>query len=274
MPLLESFKKPFFWSQNYQDSKKTQVCGTNQTLFLGFLLGIPFFWTLVNNVLPWALATSILAAIFYLFDKGNKSDYSFGDDVRIPTSVISIKGSKNFLWLLVIVSSIFLDPNVLPWVPAIHYHGQNFSFIIRELIWLSCAFLSHKMADVEALRENDFNFEPIREVAFIFVGIFGTMMPALEIVGNSAASAEGSQMITHNSLYWGTGLLSGVLDNAPTYINFLTAAMAAKGADVNVVSEVVSFSNGGYENSIIYLKAISVAAVFFGAMTYIGNGPN
>ncbi len=100
------------------------------------------------------------------------------------------------------------------------------------------------------------------------------MMPALELVGNFAASVEGARMITHNTLYWGTGLLSGVLDNAPTYINFLTAAMAAKGANINNVSEVVLFSQGGHDNSIILLKAISVAAVFFGSMTYIGNGPN
>ena len=71
------------------------------------------------------------------------------------------------------------------------------------------------------------------------------------------------------------GILSGFLDNAPTYINFLTAAMASKGADINIFSQVVDFSNGGiYENSIISLKAISIAAVFFGAITYIGNGPN
>ncbi len=101
------------------------------------------------------------------------------------------------------------------------------------------------------------------------------MMPALEIVGNFAESPEGAKMITHNTLYWGTGLLSGVLDNAPTYINFLTAAMASKGAEITNITQVVEFSKGGvYDNSIIYLKAISVAAVFFGSMTYIGNGPN
>jgi Na+/H+ antiporter NhaD/arsenite permease-like protein len=130
------------------------------------------------------------------------------------------------------------------------------------------------MASKEALKGNDFNFEPIREVAFIFIGIFGTMMPALEIVGNYAKSDAGAQMITHNTLYWGTGALSGFLDNAPTYINFLTAAMASQGASINNLQEVVSYANGGYANSALSLMAISVAAVFFGAMTYIGNGPN
>ena len=243
-------------------------------LFLGFLKGVPFFWTLTNNLVPWAFAIIILAVVFYLFDRGNKSDYSFGEDNPDYTNKTTIIGQKNFIWLFVIVCSVFLDPNVLPWVPAIHYDGQKFSFV-REIIMLSCAFFSHKFANVEALRGNDFNFEPIREVAFIFIGIFGTMMPALEIVGNFAESPEGAKMITHNTLYWGTGLLSGVLDNAPTYINFLTAAMASKGAEITNITQVVEFSKGGvYDNSIIYLKAISVAAVFFGSMTYIGNGPN
>ncbi len=242
-------------------------------LFLGFLKGVPFFWTLTNNFIPWVFAIVVLAIIFYFFDRGNKADYSFGEDIPEFTNKTTIIGQRNFIWLLVIVCSVFLDPNVLPWVPAIHYEGQKFSFL-REIIMLSCAFFSYKFASVDALRENDFNFEPIREVAFIFFGIFGTMMPALEIVGNFAESSEGAKMITHNTLYWGTGLLSGVLDNAPTYINFLTAAMASKGAEITNISQVVRFSEGGYENSIIYLKAISVAAVFFGSMTYIGNGPN
>lgn len=242
-------------------------------LFLGFLKGVPFFWTLTNNFLPWIFAVVILALVFFLFDRGNKADYSFGEDNPDYTNKITIVGQKNFIWLFVIVCSVFLDPNVLSWVPAINYEGQKFSFL-REIIMLSCAFFSYKFASIDALRGNDFNFEPIREVAFIFVGIFGTMMPALEIVGNFAESPEGAQMITHNTLYWGTGLLSGVLDNAPTYINFLTAAMAAKGAEITNITEVVAFSQGGYENSVIYLKAISIAAVFFGSMTYIGNSPN
>jgi Na+/H+ antiporter NhaD/arsenite permease-like protein len=75
-------------------------------------------------------------------------------------------------------------------------------------------------------------------------------------------------------LYWGTGILSGFLDNAPTYINFLTAALAAQGGSINSIADVIQFAEGGFENSIIHLKAIAVAAVFFGAMTYIGNGPN
>jgi Na+/H+ antiporter NhaD/arsenite permease-like protein len=242
-------------------------------LFLGFLKGVPFFWTLTFNLAPWLFALAVLAVIFYFLDKNNKTDYSFGEDTETPTGKVTIVGSRNFAWLAVIVGSVFLDPNVLEWVPAIHYDGQKFSFC-REIIMFTCGILSYKMASKKALDGNDFNFEPIREVAFIFVGIFGTMMPALEIVGNYAQSEQGAQMITHNTLYWGTGALSGFLDNAPTYINFLTAAMASKGASINNLQDVINYANGGFEGSQLSLMAISVAAVFFGAMTYIGNGPN
>ena len=94
------------------------------------------------------------------------------------------------------------------------------------------------------------------------------------MVGNFAQSPEGAKLITHNTLYWGTGILSGVLDNAPTYLNFLAAAMASSGADITNIDAVRQFAADGYDDSALMLRAISVAAVFFGAMTYIGNGPN
>lgn len=242
-------------------------------LFLGFLKGIPFFWTLTNNLVPWAFAVTVLLIIFFFIDRSNKADYSFGEEIPTPTGKIALRGTRNFWWLAVIVGAVFLDPNVFEWVPAINFEGQKFSFV-REIIMLTCALLSYKMADQQALGGNDFSFEPIREVAFIFVGIFGTMMPALELVSNYAQSPEGAAVITHNTLYWGTGLLSGFLDNAPTYVNFLTAGMAADGANINKFPEVIAYAQGGYPDSVLELMAISVAAVFFGAMTYIGNGPN
>ncbi len=242
-------------------------------LFLGFLKGIPFFWTLTNNLLPWAFAVLVLLVFFYFFDKRNKSDYTLGEETTTPTGNVAIRGTRNFVWLSIIVASVFLDPNVFDWVPAIKYDGQNFSFL-REIIMFACAYLSFKFADKQALSGNEFNFEPIREVAFIFIGIFGTMMPALELVSEFAQSPEGTEMITQNTLYWGTGILSGFLDNAPTYINFLTAGMAADGASINKIQEVIMYAQGAFPESQLELRAISIAAVFFGAMTYIGNGPN
>lgn len=242
-------------------------------LFLGFLKGVPFFWTLEHNLFPWIVGNIFLAGLFYFFDRRNNERNTLFDDEVTYTGKITLKGTRNFIWLGVVIASVFLDPNVIDWVPGIVYDGQKFSFI-REIIMLSVAYFSYRFASKTALEGNEFSFEPIREVAFIFIGIFGTMMPALELVGQFAASEEGVQFISHNTLYWGTGILSGFLDNAPTYINFLTAAMAAKDASITNVADVVEFANGGFGDSILMLKAISIAAVFFGAFTYIGNGPN
>lgn len=244
-------------------------------LFLGFLKGVPFFWTLVHNVVAWAFATVVLIVIFYFVDKGNTEIDILDDPDVTYSNKVRILGSKNFIWLGIIILAVFVDPNIFPGiVPGIHYDGQVFSFI-RELIMFSVAYLSYRFASKKALAGNDFNFEPIKEVAFIFIGIFGTMMPALELVGDFAQSETGAALITHNTLYWGTGVLSGFLDNAPTYLNFLAAAMASQGASLNSMADVQAFAAGGvYYDSVLDLKAISIAAVFFGAMTYIGNGPN
>jgi Na+/H+ antiporter NhaD/arsenite permease-like protein len=243
-------------------------------LFLGFLKGVPFVWTLTHNIMPWTVALIILAVMFYFFDLRNKDlDLDLEPEVEF-TGKTTIVGAKNFLWLAIIIGAVFIDPNVIDGVPAITYEGQKFSFI-RELIMLSVGFLSFKFADKKAIDGNEFNFEPIREVAFIFVGIFGTMMPALALVSEFAQSPSGASLIGPNSLYWGTGLLSGFLDNAPTYLNFLAAALASQGGDISTIAHVQDYAAGGtYDNSVVNLMAISVGAVFFGAMTYIGNGPN
>ena len=241
-------------------------------LFLGFLKGVPFMWTLVHNVLPWAFALIVLGAIFYYFDKRNQ-DMDLDSD-EVFTNKTSIIGGKNFFWLAIVIGAVFLDPNVIDGVPAIVYDGQKFSFL-REVIMLSVGFFSYRFASKDALNGNEFNFEPIREVAFIFIGIFGTMMPALALVSEFAQSESGAALIGPNSLYWGTGLLSGFLDNAPTYLNFLAAALASQGGDISNISDVQAYAAGGtYPDSVINLTAIAVGAVFFGAMTYIGNGPN
>ena len=242
-------------------------------LFLGFLKGVPFFWTLAHNWPAWILALGLLAGIFYWIDKRVTASIKEELEVATYSNSISIVGKRNFLWLLLIILSVFLDPNVLSWVPSINYDGQRISFL-REVIMLSVAYFSYRFADPGALRGNDFNLYPIREVTFIFVGIFATMMPALELVGAFARSADGAALINHNTLYWGTGSLSAVLDNAPTYLNFLAAAMASQGANINNISHVRDFAQNEYSESAFQLMAISIASVFFGAMTYIGNGPN
>ncbi|WP_420388337.1 sodium:proton antiporter [Roseivirga sp.] len=241
-------------------------------LFLGFLKGVPFMWTVEHNLLPWVFALIILSVVFYLLDRRNV-DLELDEDVEFSGKT-TIVGSKNFFWLAIVIISVFIDPNVIEGVPAIVYDGQKFSFI-REIIMFSVGFLSFRFANKTALSGNEFNFEPIREVAFIFIGIFGTMMPALALVSEFAQSEAGVALIGPNTLYWGTGFLSGFLDNAPTYLNFLAAALASQGGDISMIADVQAYAAGGvYPDSVINLKAIAVGAVFFGAMTYIGNGPN
>ncbi len=246
-------------------------------LFLGFLKGIPFEWTIIHNLVPWAIACIILLVFFYLYDIRNKTNYALmrGDEEEEEpiTGNISLKGRRNFIWLAIVVAAVFLDPNVFSWVPGIEYEGQKFSYL-REIIMLMAAFGSYQFSDLQAMQGNEFSFEPIREVAFLFIGIFFTMMPALELVSDFAQSPEGEKLIRPSTLYWGTGILSGFLDNAPTYVNFLTASMASVGADVNKMQEVIAFANNEYKDSMLDLMAISLGAVFFGAFTYIGNGPN
>ena len=242
-------------------------------LFLGFLKGVSFNWTLNHNFIPWALSITLLCQLFYFIDKKKANKKPILNQTTY-SGKIYLEGNRNFLWLGIIIIAVFIDPNIYDWVPAIHYHGQKFSFL-RELLMLTVAFFAYHFANKKALKENEFSFGPIKEVAFIFIGIFGTMMPALEIMGDFAKSEAGIALITPNTLYWGTGLLSGFLDNAPTYMNFLTAGMASQGASIHNLADVRAFAAGGtFFNSILFLKSVSIGAVFFGAMTYIGNGPN
>ena len=238
-------------------------------LFLGFLKGVPFFWT-VTNVWPmWIFGTAMLSLIFYFIDKRNFGTVQTEETPTQYSGKIEVKGLKNVIWLAVTIGAVFIDPNVLDWVPAITIEGTQYSFI-REIIMLSAGILAYKFSDEDCLKGNEFDFEPIREVAFLFIGIFATMMPALQLISGFASSDAGTQLVGIHSLYWATGSLSGVLDNAPTYLNFLAAGMGKFGLDINDKSEVVRYvMEHGKE-----LLAISVSAVFFGAFTYIGNAPN
>lgn len=231
-------------------------------LFLGFLKGIEFFWVIQHVWYIWLLTIGIVLVMFFLIDYSNYKKAN--PDEREYTGKIELKGKKNFIYLLVIIISVFIDPAVMSWVPSLH----PLPFGIREIIMFSVAFISYKKADKEALKGNEFNFEPIREVAFLFVGIFATMIPALQLVAYE--THKYGEKLTADIFYWGTGILSSILDNAPTYLNFLSAAMGKFGLNIENFEHVKIFET----QDPIYLMAISVAAVFFGAMTYIGNGPN
>ena len=229
-------------------------------LFLGFLSGVPFFWVIQNVWHIWIPAVILILAVFYLFDMLNKKDV----DVVEYSGKIEFKGMKNLLYLLVIILAVFIDPAVIPGIPSL----APLPFGIREIIMFAIVFISYKHADPKILKDNEFDFEPIKEVAYLFIGIFATMVPALELIAHEA-NVLGDKL-NQGVFYWATGSLSAVLDNTPTYMNFLSAAMGKYGLNVTVKSEVLHFVS--VDN--VYLAAISVASVFFGAITYIGNGPN
>lgn len=222
-------------------------------LFLGFLKGVPFFWTLVHLWKPWFLVLGLLAGIFFLMDRENF--------LRAPRAVrsqeagrerFSVEGLGNVAALAVILVAVFLPS---PW---------------REALMAAAALCSWYLTPRVIHERNDFSFAPIREVAWLFLGIFLTMIPALDMLGSRApelARAFGSDPLL---FYYATGLLSSVLDNAPTYLAFLSVETGLHGGFLTNPEDVRRLASETPAN----LIAISLGSVFFGAMTYIGNGPN
>ena len=232
-------------------------------LFVGFLRGVPFFWVIQNVWYIWIPMIILVLGAFFLFDFVNsrKGENSVNSDF---TGKIEFKGAKNLLYLLIIIIAVFIDPGIFSWVPSL----APLPFGIREIIMFAVVFLSFKTASQEALKANEFDFEPIKEVAYLFIGIFITMVPALQLIAKEAQVNH--DLLNQGTFYWATGTLSSFLDNTPTYLNFLSAAMGKYALNVDLKTHVQEF----VIQDDVYLKAISVSAVFFGAMTYIGNGPN
>jgi len=270
-------------------------------LFLGFLRGVPFFWTLANLWIIWLPTVFLILGVFWVIDRRNKdvstreAAEATGHDVepgempgpsadasRLESSPVHtkknlvIEGKAGFAWLAIIIGSVFLDPNIIEAMKGtvLDLHGRfHVPFGIREVIMFAVCVLAYKTAKPHVLKGNDFNFEPIKEVGYLFIGIFLTMQPALTLIGQFAS--ENADALGVTQFYFGTGILSGVLDNAPTYVSFLSAAMGKFGSSIDSRTAVEAFALGtSVPAETFYLQAISIAAVFFGALTYIGNGPN
>lgn len=239
-------------------------------LFLGFLRGVPFFWTAVNVWYVWLPTMIVILLIFYLIDRRNTAAST---TELTAGKTVEIEGYRSFIFVLIIVLSVFIDPNVFTAMKGTSLDlvgTYHLPFGIREVIMFSMCWVAYRFCKKEALVKNEFTFEPIREVGWLFLGIFACMVPALALISNFANN--NADVLTTGMFYWGTGSLSSVLDNAPTYLNFLAAAMGKFGHDVNVATDVKAFAQA--DASLLFLQAVSVAAVFFGAMTYIGNAPN
>jgi Na+/H+ antiporter NhaD/arsenite permease-like protein len=147
---------------------------------------------------------------------------------------------------------------------------------VRELIQLTAALACYRFSSRTALAGNHFTFGPILEVVFLFFGIFFTMMPALQLAARAAAAPEFSRFLGPGTVYWAAGTLSGFLDNAPTYANFLSLTMAKYQLSYSSPADVRQFATGlaGAPETFHLLQAISISSVLFGAFSYIGNGPN
>jgi len=212
-------------------------------LFLGYLEGVPFAWTF--RLLPhWLFTTACVLAVYVVWDRRAYAAESRADLRRDLGTVrpLRVAGKANaFLLLGVLVAVALLRA---PW---------------REVAIVGLSVLSYAATDPVLRKANRFTFQPILEVAALFAGIFVTMLPALDIL-----RARGAELGVRApwQFFWATGALSSFLDNAPTYLTFLALAQG-----LQLPSNVA-----GVPDPI--LAAVSVGAVFMGANTYIGNGPN
>jgi Na+/H+ antiporter NhaD/arsenite permease-like protein len=215
-------------------------------LFLGYLKGVPFFWTVGNLWSWWITAVATVIGFFYLLDR--MAARSEGHERHSETSDPSgrkrlfFAGKRNFLLLGAVITAVFL------------------STPLRETVMLAATALSVWKTPAWIRGENEFTYHPIKEVAILFAGIFATMIPVLLIL-----KARGGELGITEPLhfFWVAGALSSFLDNAPTYLTFFSLAQGVGGETSDIVG--------------IYppiLRAISAGAVFMGAITYIGNAPN
>ncbi len=239
-------------------------------LFLGFLLGVPFFWTM--KILPHMLFVSVpLLVLFYLIDT-----YHYRKEEKPETTEhvpLRVDGLQNLIFLggivgAVLVSGIWHPGEVT--VLGIHQGLQHFS---RDgfLILMGIASL---VATKKAIRtENEFTWFPIKEVAILFASIFMTIVPAIAILKAGENGQLGfimSAMETPAHYFWVTGSLSSFLDNAPSYLTFFNSLLGKFFTDLPHHEGV----QGLLTDKAHYLMAISAGSVFFGAATYIGNAPN
>ncbi len=222
-------------------------------LFLGFLRGVPFFWVTEHLIGIWSITIAYLLILFFIFDYINykRIPADSREDMKDEEGSFQFLGWYNILFLFAIIGAVFVTEPIF----------------MRELIMLGVAFLSYRLTPKKIKELNNFNFEPIREVAILFFGIFVTMIPALHLLSENA---ENLGLAHPGDFFFVTGFLTSFLDNAPTYLNFLTVSMSLFGLDVVQPNDVVAFTQLHPQ----FLVSISVSAVFFGAMTYIGNGPN
>lgn len=238
-------------------------------LFLGFLQGVDFTWTLRALFGPMLLCSVLLLAVFYTIDRLAWRREKGGVPSRVPRQV-RLEGSHNLLLLAGVVGAVLVSGMWQPGVSLTLYHVRMpVQGLVRDAILVLLAWLSWTTTRRKVRIENAFTWEPIQEVAMLFAGIFLTIIPALAILkaGANGALADLVALVSgpngrpnDTAYFWLTGLLSSFLDNAPTFLVFFNVA----GGDAEALMGPLATT----------LLAISAGAVFFGAVTYIGNAPN
>ena len=241
-------------------------------LFLGFLHGVNFFWTL--KVLPHMLLTAaVLLVIYFVLDtryyRREKVAAGGGAD-KVP---LRLEGSHNFIFLLGIIGAVLMSGVVKLGVVDLFGVHRGVQDYFRDFLLIIMGLLSMVTTPLETRERNEFTWFPIIEVAYLFIGIFITMIPCLLILkaGSKGALAFVIAAVqTPAHYFWITGMLSSFLDNAPTYLTFFNTAIGSFAADLKEPAAVAVMMT----ERAVYLKAISAGAVFFGACSYIGNAPN
>lgn len=235
-------------------------------LFLGYLKGVPFSWTF--KLTPeWAFTLAVLLVIYYIWDTIAHKKEDIVSIIRDETQIesLSMRGQRNLFFLLGVVLTVaFVNEQYEPFRSLIH--KNEFFKLLQVPCMLFMIFLSWYFTPKEFREANDFDLHPIQEVAFLFLGIFITMIPALILL-----KAKGGALgITTPMMYfWATGIFSSFLDNAPTYLVFLALAEGQMG---NVGPGATGLLVATHLPKV--LAGISLGAVFMGANTYIGNAPN
>jgi Na+/H+ antiporter NhaD/arsenite permease-like protein len=222
-------------------------------LYLGFLRGVPFEWTLRLAPL-WATAVAIVLALYLALDARLYRSEEPGARPA-PEEPLGIAGGRNFLWLAGVLVAVLASPKLpAPW-----------GTVAAVIVVSGLAALSLRFTEPAIRTGNGFTWHPIQEVAILFAGIFACMIPALKLLeqrGGELGVSEPWQF------FWMTGSLSSFLDNAPTYLTFLSLAKT-----IDRPPFVELLGGEGHVNATLLL-AISAGAVFMGANSYIGNGPN
>lgn len=241
-------------------------------LFLGFLHGVPFFWTI--NLLPkMAFASIILLALYFILD----SDYYKKESpTAVPDSEfepLKIEGSHNFFFLAGIIGAVLFSGSIKLGEINIFGVQQTIENLVKDALLIVMGIASLIFTKQEVRKGNDFSWAPILEVAYLFAGIFITIIPALAILKAGEKGALHWLIKSVDSpahYFWAVGILSSFLDNAPTYLTFFNSVLG-KFYPGMPESQAVALL---IVEKIPYLVAISVGAVFMGANTYIGNAPN